>query len=99
MASSAVFPSMKARQLLAVLTRPPLRYRVVRQVGSHRRLESHKPEGWWADSDDLPGFTAAGATFDEVRELAHSGAECYLERPVEVEDRLPRSDLGAGGSS
>jgi predicted RNA binding protein YcfA (HicA-like mRNA interferase family) len=39
-ASSVVFPSMKARQLLAVLTRPPLRYRVVRQVGSHRRLES-----------------------------------------------------------
>jgi predicted RNase H-like HicB family nuclease len=50
----------------------------------------HEPEGWWADSDDLPGFTAAGATFDEVRELAHSGAEFYLERPVEVEDRLPR---------
>lgn len=49
----------------------------------------HEPEGWWARSDDLPGFTAAGATFDEVRELAHSGAEFYLERPVEVEDRLP----------
>jgi predicted RNA binding protein YcfA (HicA-like mRNA interferase family) len=31
---------MKARQLLAVLARPPLRYRVVRQVGSHRRLSS-----------------------------------------------------------
>jgi hypothetical protein len=63
---------MKARQLLAVLTRPPLRYSVVRQVGSHRRLKS-----------------AAGASFDEVRELAHSGAEFYLERPVQVEDRLP----------
>ena len=36
----AVFPSMKARQLLAVLTRPPLLYRVVRQAGSHRRLRS-----------------------------------------------------------
>jgi predicted RNA binding protein YcfA (HicA-like mRNA interferase family) len=31
---------MKARQLLAVLAHPPLRYGVVRQVGSHRRLES-----------------------------------------------------------
>ena len=31
---------MKARQLLAVLTRPPLRYRVVWQSGSHRRLKS-----------------------------------------------------------
>ena len=34
----------------------------------------HEPEGWWARSEDLPGFTAVGATLDEVRELAHSGA-------------------------
>jgi predicted RNase H-like HicB family nuclease len=58
----------------------------------------HEPEGWWARSTDLPGFTAAGATFDEVRELAHSGAEFYLERPVEVEDRLPRPLREADGS-
>jgi predicted RNA binding protein YcfA (HicA-like mRNA interferase family) len=31
---------MKARRLLKVLTRPPRSYRVVRQRGSHRRLES-----------------------------------------------------------
>jgi predicted RNA binding protein YcfA (HicA-like mRNA interferase family) len=31
---------MTARRLLKVLTRPPLSYRVVRQSGSHRRLES-----------------------------------------------------------
>ena len=37
---AVVFPSMKARQLLAVLSRPPLRYRVVRQTGSHRLLRS-----------------------------------------------------------
>ena len=40
----------------------------------------------------------AGATSDEVRELAHSGAEFYLERPVEAEDRLPRS-LGEADES
>ena len=57
----------------------------------------HEPEGWWARSQDLPGFTAVGATYDEVRELAHSGAEFYLERPVEVEDRPPRFDREAGG--
>ena len=34
------FPSMKARRLLAVLERQPLGYRIVRQSGSHRRLES-----------------------------------------------------------
>ena len=34
------FPSMKARELLAVLTREPLSYEVVRQRGSHRRLKA-----------------------------------------------------------
>lgn len=36
----ASFPSLKARALLRVLSREPLRYRVVRQSGSHRRLEA-----------------------------------------------------------
>jgi len=34
------FPSLEARALLSVLCREPLNYRVVRQVGSHRRLEA-----------------------------------------------------------
>jgi predicted RNA binding protein YcfA (HicA-like mRNA interferase family) len=34
------FPSLKARRLLAILTREPLNYRVVRQTGSHRRLKA-----------------------------------------------------------
>jgi len=58
-------------------------------------VEYHcEPEGWWAESPDLPGFSAAGATFEEVREQAHAGAEFYLEEPVEVEDRVP-IELGA----
>jgi predicted RNA binding protein YcfA (HicA-like mRNA interferase family) len=36
----AQFPSLKARQLLRVLTSEPLGYRVVRQSGSHRRLQA-----------------------------------------------------------
>ena len=35
------FRSMKARQLRAILERRPLGYRVVRQAGSHRRMEAH----------------------------------------------------------
>jgi predicted RNA binding protein YcfA (HicA-like mRNA interferase family) len=34
------FPSMKARDLLAVLAREPLSYEIVRQRGSHRRLKA-----------------------------------------------------------
>lgn len=37
---AAVFPSMKAQELLAVLNRPPMRYHVARQTGSHRPLKS-----------------------------------------------------------
>jgi predicted RNA binding protein YcfA (HicA-like mRNA interferase family) len=36
----AKFPSLKARALLRVLTREPLGYRVVRQSGSHRKMEA-----------------------------------------------------------
>lgn len=36
----ARFPSLKARALLRVLTREPLGYRIVRQSGSHRRMEA-----------------------------------------------------------
>jgi len=34
------FPALKPQQLLAVLQREPLAYRVIRQKGSHRRLSS-----------------------------------------------------------
>jgi predicted RNA binding protein YcfA (HicA-like mRNA interferase family) len=38
------FPSIKARDLLAVLMREPLNYEIVRQRGSHRRLKAaHRP--------------------------------------------------------
>ncbi len=37
---SAIFPSLKARRLLAILGRRPLEYQVVRQRGSHRHLKS-----------------------------------------------------------
>jgi predicted RNA binding protein YcfA (HicA-like mRNA interferase family) len=50
------FPSMKARQLLAILMREPLNYRIVRQRGSHRRLAA----------PGRPSFTFA---FHDGREL------------------------------
>ena len=37
---SDAFPSLKARRLLAILLAKPLEYRIVRQSGSHRRLEA-----------------------------------------------------------
>jgi len=40
----AQFPSLQTKKLLRLLTRKPLEYQIVRQSGSHRRLESpHHP--------------------------------------------------------
>lgn len=51
------FRAMKARELLRLLERAPLSYRVVRQTGSHRRLEaSGRPPLTFAfhDAQELP---------------------------------------------
>lgn len=43
-------------------------------------VEYHHEDGsWWAESSDVQGFTAAGATFAEVRELTAEGVEFYLD--------------------
>jgi predicted RNA binding protein YcfA (HicA-like mRNA interferase family) len=44
----AQFPSLKAKKLVRVLEAQPLGYRVVRQKGSHRKLEApnHPPITW-----------------------------------------------------
>ena len=34
---------------------------------------------WWADSDDVPGFSAAADTFAETRKLVRDGLAFYFE--------------------
>lgn len=47
------------------------------------RIRYHyEVEGWWADSPELPGFSAAGDTFMEVREMATQGVEFACDEPV-----------------
>ena len=75
----ARFSALKARALLAVLYREPLNYRVVRQVGSHRRLEvPNRPPLTLAFHERTiiaPGLVRkilvddVGLTEDEVRRL------------------------------
>lgn len=51
------FRAMKARELLRLLERAPLGYEVVRQTGSHRRMEARgRPPLTFAfhDSQELP---------------------------------------------
>jgi predicted RNase H-like HicB family nuclease len=44
----------------------------------------HESEGWWADSPDVPGFSAAGRTLAEVRSLAIEGVEFACGEPVAI---------------
>lgn len=49
-----------------------------------------EPEGtWWAEADQVPGFTAFGETLAEVRELARTGVPFYADDPtIEIREQL-----------
>jgi len=75
-----VFPSLKARDLLAMLQRRPFQYRVVRSRGSHKRLESkhgYPPLTFsFHEGDTVPSGAVrkilcgdVGLTEDEARKL------------------------------
>lgn len=52
----------------------------------------YEPEGWWAESEEYPGYSAFGASLEEVRLLAHEGLRFFAEDDdLEVVD--PISDL------
>ena len=61
------------------------------------RIRYHRDgEHWWADSEDLPGWTAAGDSIQEIQALARSGAQEFAGEPVAIVeidktgDDLPR---------
>ena len=49
---------------------------------------------WWAESPELPGWTAAGDSFDEVRAQALTGAKHFAGEPVDISEVLPQSEAG-----
>lgn len=51
-----------------------------------------EPEGWWAEADALPTFSAAGASYAEVRSRVLSALPDLLGEPVEILE-----DLSAAG--
>jgi predicted RNase H-like HicB family nuclease len=51
-----------------------------------RVLYHEEDGGWWAESPDLSGWTAAGDTFEEVHRLAEEGVRFAVDDPsVEIE--------------
>lgn len=57
-----------------------------------RVIYHHEAEGWWAESPEVPGWNAAGATLAEVRELAEEGVQFFAEETLHLMHEIPQSD-------
>jgi predicted RNase H-like HicB family nuclease len=58
-----------------------------------RVLYHREPEGWWAESPDIDGWTVAGEDYDQVRRLVDDGVPFALASAAE--DRGEGFDEGA----
>jgi predicted RNase H-like HicB family nuclease len=57
-----------------------------------RVIYHHEAEGWWAESPDVEGWSAAGEDFPEVRNLAVEGIPFALGRDAELEHFVPAGE-------
>jgi predicted RNase H-like HicB family nuclease len=57
-----------------------------------RVIYHHEADGWWAESPDVEGWSAAGETYAKVVKLAEEGLPFTLERPVELEHYVPAGE-------
>jgi predicted RNase H-like HicB family nuclease len=60
-------------------------------VETVRVIYHHEADGWWAESPDVGGWSAAGGTYAEVAKLAKESIPFALERPAELEHNVPAS--------
>jgi predicted RNase H-like HicB family nuclease len=55
-----------------------------------RVIYHHETDGWWAESPDVDGWSAAGETYADVAKLAEEGIPFALERDdVALEHFVP----------
>ena len=57
-----------------------------------RVIYHHEPDGWWAESPDIDGWSAAGATYAEVVEFVEGGVPFALGHDAELEHYVPASE-------
>jgi predicted RNase H-like HicB family nuclease len=60
-----------------------------------RVIYHREPEGWWAESPEVKGWLAAGATYPEVLKLTEEGIPFALEcgeDEVELEHFVPADE-------
>ena len=57
-----------------------------------RVIYHHEADGWWAESPDVEGWSAAGDTYAEVVKLAEEGISFALSHPAELEHYVPAAE-------
>lgn len=60
-----------------------------------RVIYRNEPEGWWAESPDVKGWTAVGESYAEVLKLSEEGIPFALEcdeDEVELEHFVPAAE-------
>jgi predicted RNase H-like HicB family nuclease len=57
-----------------------------------RVIYHHEADGWWAESPDVAGWSAAGDTYAEVIKLAEEGIPFALGHPAELEHYVPAGE-------
>lgn len=54
-----------------------------------RVIYHHESDGWWAESPDVDGWSAAGDSYAEVMRLAEEGIPFAFEHEAKVEHFVP----------
>lgn len=58
------------------------------RVRTARVLYRSEPEGWWAESPDVPGYTAFGRDYGEVRQMAREGLPDFVGESLEYSEEI-----------
>jgi predicted RNase H-like HicB family nuclease len=57
-----------------------------------RVIYHHESDGWWAESPDVDGWSAAGDSYAEVVKLAEEGIPFALGREATLENFVPAGE-------
>lgn len=57
-----------------------------------RIIYHHEDGGWWAESPDVDGWSAAGETYAEVVKLAEEGVPFALGHAATLEHYVPAGE-------
>jgi predicted RNase H-like HicB family nuclease len=64
-------------------------------------IRYHRDNQWWADSPDVPNYTAVADSFAELRDLVFDGIDFVVGEPVSIveETAVNAAPLSDGAST